>query len=48
MSKDQIFGFAVIFGSFLYFPITATCSRIYQWWNRDRIELAKYRHPGSQ
>ena len=22
MSKDQIFGFAVIFGAFLYFPIT--------------------------
>ena len=48
MSHDQIFGFAVIFGAFLYLPIQAACTRIYHWWHRDEIKLAKYRHPGSK
>jgi len=48
MSKDQIFGFAVIMGACSYLPISALCSRINRWWNRDQIELAKYRHPGSR
>ena len=47
MSKDQILGFAMIFGAFMYLPAQAACTRIHRWWNRERIELAKDRHPGS-
>ena len=48
MTKDQLFGFAMIFGAFMYLPAQAACTRIHRWWNRERIELAKYRHPGSK
>ena len=48
MSKDQILGFAIIMGAFSYLPLSAAWSRINRWWNRDQIQLAKYRHPGSK
>ena len=48
MSHDQIFGYAVIAGAMAYMPIQAACTRIYRWWHRNEIELAKYRHPGSR
>ena len=49
MSKDQIFGLAVIFGVGLYVYSGTIIARIRTRMDRKRqIQLAKYRHPGSQ
>ena len=49
MSKDQIFGFAIIFGVGLYVYSGTIITRIRARSDRKRqIQLAKYRHPGSR
>jgi len=49
MSKDQILGFAMIFGVGLYVFGRDIPARIKARSDRKRqIELAKYRHPGSR
>lgn len=48
MSKDQVFGYAVIAGAMAYMPAQALYSKLHRWWHRNEIELAKYRHPGSR
>jgi len=49
MSKDQILGFAMIFGVGMYVFGRDVPARIKARSDRKRqIELAKYRHPGSR
>jgi len=49
MSKDQIFGFVVIGGVGVYVYGRSVAARMRARFNRERqIQLAKYRHPGSQ
>jgi hypothetical protein len=49
MSKDQIFGFVIIAAVGVYVYGKAVAARMRARFDRDRmIELAKYRHPGSQ
>ena len=49
MSKDQIFGFVVIGGVGVYVYSGTIIARIRARFDRKRqIQLAKYRHPGSQ
>ena len=49
MSKDQIFGFVVICGVGVYVYRGTIITRIRTRMDRKRqIQLANYRHPGSQ
>ena len=49
MSKDQVLGFAMIFGVVLYVYGRDIPARLRARMDRKRqIQLAKYRHPGSQ
>jgi hypothetical protein len=49
MSKDQILGFAMWAGVFAYVWGRSVAAKMRARFNRERqIELAKYRHPGSQ
>lgn len=49
MSKDQVLGFAMIFGVGLYVYGRDVPARIRARLDRKRqVELAKYRHPGSR
>lgn len=48
MSKDQILGFAIIFCVGLYVYGRSVAAKMRARFNRERIELAKYRHPGSR
>lgn len=49
MSKDQVLGFAMIFGVGLYVYGRGVAAKMRARFNRERqIELAKYRHPGSR
>jgi hypothetical protein len=48
MSKDQILGFAMIFGVGLYVYGRSVAAKMRARFNREQIKLAKYRHPGSQ
>ena len=49
MSKDQVLGFAMIFGVVLYVYGRDIPARLRARSDRKRqIQLAKYRHPGSQ
>ena len=49
MSKDQVLGFAIIFGVVLYVYGRDIPARLRARSDRKRqIQLAKYRHPGSQ
>ena len=47
MSKDQILGFAMIFWVFVYVYGRSVAAKMRARFNREQIELAKYRHPGS-
>ena len=49
MSKDQVLGFAMIFGVVMYVYGRDIPARLRARSDRKRqIQLAKYRHPGSQ
>ena len=49
MSKDQILGFAMIASVGVYIYSGTIIARIRARFDRKRqIQLAKYRHPGSQ
>jgi hypothetical protein len=49
MSKDQVLGFAMIFGVGLYVYGRDMPARIRARLDRKRqVQLAKYRHPGSR
>jgi hypothetical protein len=49
MSKDQIFGFAVISGVGVYVYGRSVAARMRARFQREQqIQLAKYRHPGSK
>jgi hypothetical protein len=48
MSKDQILGFAMIASVGVYVYGRSVAAKMRARFNRERIELAKYRHPGSR
>jgi hypothetical protein len=48
MSKDQILGFAMIASVGVYVYGRAVAAKLRVRFNREQIELAKYRHPGSK
>ena len=48
MSKDQILGFAMIASVGVYVYGRAVAAKMRARFNREQIELAKYRHPGSK
>jgi hypothetical protein len=48
MSKDQILGFAMIGSVGVYVYGRSIAAKMRARFNREQIELAKYRHPGSK
>jgi hypothetical protein len=48
MSKDQILGFAMITAVGVYVYGRSVAAKMRARFQREQIELAKYRHPGSQ